>query len=165
VNPEESHKVGLGLVGQCDEEVGQDDSVKATPSNGLPSDPIFVLPIYEGQSSHFGAWTGVFSALAILDVLGAIVFQDPGFLIGLAGVAIGMFKLIPTYRSRFAIGDGWVAMRKGWESWTIVRLDQLSSVVEQTLGQHIAFGGRLTARMSGGSRPVIVFNLQRANWP
>jgi hypothetical protein len=132
--------------------------VESTPTNGLPATPLLVLPIYAEQSGHFGAWTGVFGAIALFDVLGAIAFHDLGFLLLLIGLAIGEFKLIRTYRGRFAIGDGWVANRKGWDSWTLVRFDQLRSVVEETLGQHFSFGDRLTSRIGGASRPVIVFS-------
>jgi hypothetical protein len=90
-------------------------------------------------------------------VLGALAFHDPGFLLIAIGAAIGLIRTIWIYQGRFAIGPGWVAMRSGFTKRSLVRLSDLASVVEQPLRGHFNLGDRLTARMVGGDRPVLVF--------
>lgn len=122
----------------------------------LPARPLVELPIYADQTRHLVIWILVFAVLFGVLASAAIEFHDLSFLlIGAAG-AIGLLRILWVYRSRFAIGSGWVAMRSG-NSWSVVLLDELESVDEGPLEQHFNFGDRLNARMTGGRRPVLVF--------
>jgi hypothetical protein len=130
---------------------------------GLPDPPVVELPIYADQSRHLMIWILVFGGLFVFILWGAVTFHDPFFLLIGVGAGIGLVRTIRIYRGRFAVGPGWVAMRSGFTKWSVVGLSDLASVVEHPLQRHLHFGDRLTTRMVGGDRPVIVFKSNQGN--